>query len=252
MADIDHILDTLDPKSGQARAAIPFKDSPLLLVIVLLVLISAAGAAVAVNVASSSSAPPEAQDAASAGVANLWAALLHEAPACILYDGQRALKSVDGRSLALFAAARYDCPELAREVLSSGSVDLEERRFVNGEVLTIEDYAAQFGAMEVIKVVLEEKKRIERENQEQLAAKQNRKNEAALHAAQRDQELQMLLIEDAELRKSIFYGRARLECEVLKEKLGFSAPHFRMNECVRGEIERRRLAREELGHNVPG
>ncbi len=250
MADIDRILDSLDPKSGRSTLGVNFKSSPVLWVLCGLLVVVAAGASLALNIASHA---PEAEaskaDAGSASI--LWGTLLHEAPACVLYDGREAFKTADGRSLALFAAARYDCPDLARALLAKG-VDLEERHFVNGEVLTIEDYAAQFGAIEVIRAILDERKKVDAENQLMLDKKKQEKDQELLQATQREQQLHAILAEDAELRKSIFYDRARLECEVLKEKLGFSARNFRMNDCIRQEVERRRVAREELGHRVPG
>lgn len=251
MSDIDKILDELAPRSssgGASSAKLP--SSPLVLgVIAACAIAILSGAVVHVLVTQPTAAATQAAPARS--TEGLWSTLLREAPACVLFDGQRALNDAEGRSLALFAAARYDCPELARDVLARG-VDLEERRFVNGEVLSIEDYAAQFGALEVIRVLVEERTRIAEEGERKAERERRARTEGLARAKQRETDLQAILAEDAELKSSIFYERALIECEVLKSRLGFKAASFNLRDCVRQGIDRRRVEREGLGHRVPG
>lgn len=244
MDEIDNILDSLDPSADRSGGS--FSQRHILVAVVVLLLTSLIGAGVAL---SRQDAPQQEKDVASdnSELEHLWALLLSEAPGCAFSESQRQLVDTDTRTMAVFAAARYNCADLVKQLIARG-INLDEKRFIKGEVLSLEDYAAQFGAIDTIKVIQEEQRR--RSIEHARVKDENRETEQLL-ALQRQREVETLLAENVELQHSIFYERAKLDCEVLRERLGFGAVNFRMNDCIRQGIAKRRSVREELGHKVP-
>jgi hypothetical protein len=175
---------------------------------------------------------------------------MKEMPSCVLQESLPALSDVESRTVALFAAARFNCVEVVKGLVAGG-VNLDEKRFIKGQVVSLDEYAGQFGAIDVVKLVQDERAKREKA----LAKIANKLGKAPtkeqLAEEQRKRSVQALLAEEAELRKSIHYDRARLDCEALRERLGFSSGLVDMTECIRKGIEVRRAEREELGHTIP-
>jgi hypothetical protein len=253
MSEIDSILDELDPKDKK-RAPLPGGlNIPLLVLVAVLVLAAAFAAGLAVSSATSRQVPQPAVDESPnrASTERLWELLMKEMPSCVLQESLPALSDVESRTVALFAAVRFNCVEVVKGLVAGG-VNLDEKRFIKGQVVSLDEYAGQFGAIDVVKLVQDERAKREKAltkianrlgktplTKEQIAEEQRRRG------------VQALLAEEAELRKSIHYDRARLDCEALRERLGFSAGLVDMTDCIRKGIEVRRADREELGHNIP-
>jgi len=254
MNEIDSILDELDPKEKKrARISTGLNSTHLLALIGVLVVAAAfaAGLAVSSVTPQAPAASPADESPNRASTEHLWEILMKEMPSCVLQESLPALNDVESRTVALFAAARFNCVEVVKGLVQSG-VNLDEKRFVRGQIVSLDQYAGQYGAIDVVKLIEDE--RIRREKALSKIANQLRKSphtKEQIAEERRRRTVQALLTEEAQLRKSIHYERARLDCEALRERLGYSASLVDMTECIRKGIDVRRAEREDLGHTIP-
>lgn len=260
---LDSLFDNIEgsgdgqrPRASSARALMALLGLALVIFVLGLAFAPNKDTPASAAIANSSTLQNEGGDTTSPQISDqdAWKMLTQDMTTCSTEHSGALLDSAEMRTLALFASAKFNCPDVAAMLIAQG-VKLDEKRFVNGKVLGLEQFAQEFNSVAVKELIVQERIRRDAE-MKKIALELEQAKVASVKKVQdlerqRHQNLEAVMSEQLELRKSIHYDRARLDCEALRERLGYSAQLLDMVDCIKKGIELRRNERSERGHHVP-